>query len=391
MALDPEAQTPTPDEIVGKGIDKLVELRPRALRHINSGSGNYAKLFAGWRAQAALMCRRQADFAKNGRLRFSTGAPLRFLAGSEFDTPSELGRTTAVGQVTLTRAAGRPGGTIYEGARFRRPSDETQRLYVAAEYLVAANTTIPQGATSVEVPLVAARDGAHANRPLTGTPATELEIASGIFDRAAWTVTSYESAGGSDGANDEDIQRYAYAFANGQHGPNNAAAIAGALKAGARHVIAVDDVAIAALRLAVADGSWASSTRWAKLIRQRLHDAKFVGFGCKVLASSIVNEIVFVEATCRVAHPSFLAESTALTKSIQQTLRARFDDRDTWNRWKLAELGAIVARASRRLLSCTSIAVKRADGSAVSEPVDGASTHYFLLDDGVRATFTNPS
>ena len=62
------AQTPTPDELLRPGIDKLVSLRPRALRWINGGAGRYANIFAGWRAQAALMCRRTADFALNGRL-----------------------------------------------------------------------------------------------------------------------------------------------------------------------------------------------------------------------------------------------------------------------------------------------------------------------------------
>lgn len=388
---DPDAQTPTPDELVGKGIDKLVELRPRALRHINSGTGTYAKVIAGWRAQAALMCRRQADYAKNGRLKFGEGAPLVFLAGSEFDTPSELEATPAIGQVTLTRAGGRPGGTIRKGARFRRPTDDVQRLYVDAQYECALSTSVAQGATTVDVPLIASRVGSHANRPLTGSLATELEITDDIFDRAAWTVTSYEAAGGAEAVRDEDIKQYATAFAIGQHGPNDAAALAGALKAGAKHGLAVLDAVVAATVLYIADSSWASSTRWLKFVRQSLYDAKFVGYGCKVTTAAITNTIVNVEVTCKVKSPTFLAETTSIDAAIQKALRSHFDDRPTWNRWKTAALGAIVSRADRRILSCSSVTVKRLDGTLVSEPTEASTTHFMLLDNGVRATYLNPS
>jgi hypothetical protein len=389
---DPKAQTPTPDELIGKGIDALVALRPRALRHINAGRGGYANIFAGWRAQAALLCRRQADFAKNGRVPFSEGDQLLFLAGSEFDTPAELVATRAVGQVVLTRDAGRPGGAIRKGARFTRSGDtSSERLWSAAQCEAAGDVYVPQGATQVEVPLVAAREGSFANRPRTSALATELEIADEIVDRAAWTVQSYELGGGSDGVTDADLQRYSRAFASGQHGPNERAAIAGVLKAGAKHALAVDDVSLAALVVYVADQSWAGSARWARILRQRLSEQKFIGFGCKVLVQLITNELVGIEANCKVRLPEYLEETTTLDAAIQKAVRSYFDDRPDFNKWRAGALRGVIARADRRLLTCSSVTMKRLDGTVLSEPTTTTGTHYRLVDNAVRVTYASPS
>jgi hypothetical protein len=151
---------------------------------------------------------------------------------------------------------------------------------VDAQYECASDTHVPQGAVSVEVPLVATRSGKFANRPLiVGTTPTELTIVDEIVDRAAWSVESYEMAGGSDGVVDDDLQRYASAFASGRHGPNDRAALAGVLKGGAKRSIAFDDPSLAALVVFVADQSWASSMRWTRLLRQFLAENKFIGFG----------------------------------------------------------------------------------------------------------------
>ena len=389
MAVDPTAQTATPDELVGKGIDKLVELRPSTLPHVNNGRGVYAHLFAGWRAQAALVLRRDADLAKNGRLAFSEGEPLKFLVGSEYDNPSELIATKAVGQVLLSREAGRSGGTIRKGARFFRPADKTsQALYADAQYTAAVDVLVVQGATEVEVPLEAAREGAFANRPLTSTLATELEIADNIHDRTAWTVASYEMGGGADAITEDELKRYARASRSGRHGPNVNAAIAGALKAGVKHVVAVDDVSVAATVLYIADQTWGSSTRWCKLVRKAVYDGKYVGFGCKVLARPVVNEVVGIEAAVKVRRPESLAETTVLDVAIQKAVRAYLDDRRDWNRWKLAALRGIIARADRRLLLCSSVSVRRPDGTTVDEPTDTSAKHFMLLDNAVRITYS---
>jgi hypothetical protein len=389
---DDEAQVPTPDELIGKGIDKLVELRPSALRHVNNGRGVYANLFAGWRAQAALVLRRDADLAKQGRLKHGNGAPLLFLAGSEFDTPAKLTATKAVGQTVLTRAPGRPGGTIPKGSRFSRPADPSPlRLYREAQVEAAVDVHVAHGDTQVEVPLVAAREGTLANRPRTSTPATELEIADDIHDRRAWTVASYEMAGGADGAGDDDLKRYAQAFASGQHGPNARAALAGVFKAGAKHALAVDDPVQAALVVYIADTTWAASARWGRLVRQSLYDGKHVGFGCKVLVALVANEIIGVEVVCKVQRPESLSETTSLDAAIQKALRTYFDDRPDWNRWKTSALRGVVARADRRLRSCSSVIVKRLDGTPLSEPTEGSATHFMLLDNSVRVTYQSPS
>lgn len=389
---DEEAQTPTPDELIGKGIDKLVELRPSALQHVNNGRGIYANVFAGWRAQAALLLRRDADLAKNGRLKHATGGPLLFLAGSEFDTPSVLSAQKAVGQVVLARAPGREGGSIRKGSKFSRRADITaQRLFVSAHYEAAVDVAVLQGATTIEVPLVAVHDGAFSNRPRTPTPATELEIADDIHDREAWTVVSYEMGGGADAVTEDDLKRYARAFSSGQHGPNARAALAGALKAGVKHAIAIDDPSVAALVVTVADQSWGCSARWARLVRRALYQNKHVGFGCKVLVAQVVNEIITAEVVCRVRLPEYLSETTDLDAAVQKALRAHFDDRADWNRWKTMSLRGVVARADRRLLSCSSVIVTRSDGTTVTEPLEDSATHFMLLDNGVRSTYLPPN
>lgn len=389
---DPNAQIPTPDELIGKGIDRLVELRPRALAHINYGRGFYSNVFAGWRAQAALLVRRSADYAKNGRLPFSAADQLKELAGSEFSTLVDLEPQVAVGQVTMAREADRPGGAIRRGARWRRDADRSsQQLYPDASYVCAVDTFVGQGATEITVPLEASRAGSFANRPYTGTPSTELEIADNIIDRDAWTVTAYEMGGGSDGVTDIDIQRYARAFARGQYGPTDRATLAGAFLAGVKHAIPVDDPTIAAQRLFIADSSWGGSTRWAKLVRQRLSDDKFIGFGCKVLATFVTNEIIGIEVVCKVRRPEYLKETSGLDTAIQNAVRAYFDDRPDWNRWNASALRGVVARADRRLLSCSSVTVTTLAGVTVSEPTADSATHYMLLDNSVKATFLAPT
>lgn len=388
---DPNAQIPTPDEIIAPGINKLVELRPRALRHINEGKGVYSHVFAGWRAQAALLIRRLADHAKQGRLPYGDGDPLKELTASEFETLDELGPTAAIGQAVMTRAADRPAGTIRKGARFQRPADaSSQRLYKDAQFVAAVDRPVAQGQTSVEVPLVAVRTGAHANRPYTGVAQTELEIADDIFDRSAWTIASYEMGGGSDGVTDDDRKGYARAFARGQYAPIARAAVAGALRAGAKFVIAVDDPTTAALQLYIADSSWGGSTRWAKSVRQSLYDNKLVGFGCKVLVTFVTNTLVIVEATGRVTSSSYLAETTSLDAAIQAQVRKYFDGRPDWNQWRLAALRGHIARADRRLLSCPSVAVKTLDGVVLPEPVS-STNHFMLLDNGVKVTYQSPT
>lgn len=390
MAIDDAV--PTPDELIGKGIDKLAEVRPSTLRHVNLGRGVYANLFAGWRAQAALMCRRNADFVKNGRLPFSKGGPLRFLAGSEFDTPASLEPTKSVGQVVLVRDPGRIGGSIKRGTRWNRPADDSpQRLWTDAQCVSVVDVGVAQGQTSVTVAIEATRAGAFANRPLFGVPATELKLADDIVDAQAWTVQSYELGGGSDGIDDAALQAYASAYQTGAYGPNTQAALAGALRVGAVHAIPIDDPSIAALVLYVADESWASSERWTKLVRKSLHDNKFIGFGCKVLVRGISNLVVGANVTCKVRRPEFLTETTDLDAAVQKTLRSYFDDRGDFNRFKNAALRAVTARADRRLLTCSQAELVRLDGTVVDEPGALSTTHFILADQAVRATYLSPT
>lgn len=396
---DPTAQIPTPDELVRPGIDAFVALRPRALPFINSGRGMYAALFQGLRAQAVLLVRRLADLAMQGRIKFAEGSPLDFLAASEYDTIENLEATRALGSVTMTRSAGTyPGGPIPKGTRFSRSSDPSaSKLFREAQVEVAENVYVSQGQTSVTVPLIAAREGAYAGRPMTDdVSGEEMTIADEIVDKANWVIASYELGGGSEAPTDEEKRRYAKAYARGKFGPTNTGAIAGALKLGARHVAAVDDANTGSLVLYVADGGWASSTRWAAVIRQRIYDPgesapPIVGFGCRVQVAPLANEVVGLECSVRLRSNDALAETSEIDAAIQSAVRSYFDDRDDFWSWKLASLRGIIARADRRILMCTSVALKRADGTSVSEPVAGATpVHIIVAQSAVKTTYLSP-
>jgi hypothetical protein len=395
---DPKAQIPTPDELIGPGIDAFVALRPGALRHIDSPTGVYSRVFAGWRAQAVVMVQRLADYAKQGRIKFAEGEPLNFLAGSEFDTLNDLGATKAMGSITLQRSTGTyPGGPIPKGTRFQRISDPSAaRLFKAAQVEAAEAVYVPQGATSVTVPIIASREGTYAGRPITGSTVDEVTIADEIVDKGSWVVVSYELGGGSDAASDDDKRRYARAFARGKYGPTANGAVAGALKLGARHVAAVDDPDTGSLVLHVADGGWAASTRWAGVIRQRIYDPQddtppIVGYGCRVTCAPLANEVVGVECTVRLRSSDALAETSELDAVIQATIRAYFDDRDDFYAWRSASLRGVIARADRRILSCSVATVRRFDGTVVTEPVSGSTPlHYMLAQNSVRVTYQSP-
>src|SRR5580704_13883604 len=153
-----------PDAPVGAGIDQLVALRPGALAHIDQG--RYGYVFAGWRAQSALLVQRLVAEICARRLPLAQGQALRELCGSEFDTDLPTAPQAAIGDVTLERTTGAmPAGVIRKGTRWRRPADPTN-LYVPAieaAYTSIADVVVPQGQTGITCTIAASRTSAFAN------------------------------------------------------------------------------------------------------------------------------------------------------------------------------------------------------------------------------------
>ncbi len=383
----------TPDEIIGPAITEFVSLRPNALRHINYGEGVYSYVFAGWRAQAALALRRLALAAKATRINLSEGDDLRELVASEFNTPEELRPTTAVGEATLTRAAGAyPTGTIPKGTRFLRPQVEVPPFpLAAASYESVADVPVAAGALTATVLIRSVEIGSIANTPLVTSQATGLEVSDTLFD-TNFTVTGYTAAGGSDGASNADIRRFAKAFAAGQYGPTTGELVAGCLRnTGVKHFAVVDDPDTAQAVVYIADQNWASGARWASVVEQSLYDNDYVGFGCSASVRVLLNTIVNVATTVRLRDKRYLSDTSGIDASIRKAVRKYFDDRPDWQVWKTAGLRAAIARADRRILSCPTAIVKDEDAVTLAETTpSSAVVHYFLADNAVTITYQAP-
>lgn len=94
---------PTASLVVGAAKARLVEVRPGAAPHINSG--NWATPFIGLRGQFVVANARLAEEARAARLGTASGEALTQLAESNHDTPRATTSPVAgIGLVTLTRS-----------------------------------------------------------------------------------------------------------------------------------------------------------------------------------------------------------------------------------------------------------------------------------------------
>lgn len=97
----PSAQIPSPADVLGPGVDALLEARPTAAPYVDTG--RWGDVIVGHRGQFGLARKRLAAEASAARLPFATGEALSDLARSEYDTPRSSGPVEAVGEVVLTR------------------------------------------------------------------------------------------------------------------------------------------------------------------------------------------------------------------------------------------------------------------------------------------------
>lgn len=393
----------SPDEIIGPAIEQIVALRPQAgpAGPDDQGfiyTGVYSHLIAGWRAQAAVEWNRIAKAVANNRLATSEGGDeLRNLVSSEFTALPDTSATKSIGEVTLQRAAvtkGLVGGTIRSGAKFARPAQTTPIVLPAAEYVTIEDAPVNPGQVSVTIKIQATTAGSIGNTPIfdTGLP-TDLSISDELFD--TFQVVSYSAGGGSDSWSDQDVIRFAQAFAVGQYAPTNAALIYGAVSFGARHVAIQEDPITAISRVYVADSSWGSSPRWASAVQQFLYDNLFVGFGCKINVLPVINRLASLSAAIVLRDKSFSGETSEIDAAVRGSARSYFDDRQDWYVFKTLGLRASLVRSDDRVRACPTVVLQDPNGNVIQDTVLGTGSqlppvHYFLADNGMSISYLNP-
>lgn len=410
----------TPDEIIAPGLAKLAELRPQSFQHLNYRTGVYWHILAGQRACVARALSRVAELLAANRLS-TTGQDLIDYVNSEFTEilGSDLDGNLATGEIVLTRPAltdtGTPApllaGNIPKGQRFIRPANLTALVpFENAEYVTIADYHFVAGQTvSAPIPIEAVRTGATYNHPVTTNPVAHGVTNSGapLFDTTL-KVTGFSAGGGSDAfgsavnfqplnADDanEFVRRFARAYSKGQYAPTDKAAIYGALRGtGARHVITYDDPAKSILKVQIADGAWASSDRWARLVQQSIYDANLVGFGCVVNVVGTRNKVISATANVTLRDWNYTTDTAEIDDAIRTAVADYFNDRPDWNIWKSRALKNAVTRAHKKILKCSSITVFDEYGAVLSEIASPNYTqeqfHYYLPSKAVTITYVGP-
>lgn len=387
---------PRPDQALAPGVDALVALRPMAQVFIDAG--RYGDVFALWRAELAVVIQRLVREVLASRLETAKCEALRDLCASAFDTTLPIGPRTAVGNVVLARPSGGRAGVIPSGFRFSRAAkSDTLLPRTQASYTATVDVVLPQGRSSVSVPIVAVRAGAFANTP-TGVDSTgkvrgtaDIQPADTLFDPTL-QVTRSEAAGGSDGTSDDLLKATASAHAAGRYGPTVGAVVAAALLAGGVHVAVLEDPVKAITDVLCLDVSWSSAPAWLDQI-QAAADGQ--GFGCRAAVTGASNAFVSVAASIALRDATALGNPGALTQAVTDAVSAYFTSRPDWYTWRTASLRAVCSRAHPAIKSCAQVIVTDATtGALLSDPPvrpdlrRGTAVHWTLAPGSVQATFT---
>ncbi len=286
-------------------------------------------------------------------------------------------------------------GTIPKGFRFRRKATTVAPLLSDCVFETTTEVHCAEATATVVLPLIAVDAGAASNTPSTtdGSIAS-IEIIDTLFDplfepQSQFSgFTTFASGGGSEGVTDTDVKQYAKSFYQGQYAPTDAALMAGAFQAGARHV-ALSDTGTGTTYLSIADASWASSEKWAAQTRQFLHDNGWVGFGGSVDVLSVVNKLISVTANIVVADQTVLFDTSELVQSARLALTEYLDTRPDWYTWNLAAMRGLLSRLDRKkVLDCLSIEVTDSLGNVLTGP-DAGKLHYQLTE--LNINFLSPT
>jgi hypothetical protein len=419
----PFDQIPRIPDLMALAVDGLLgsltgERRTARARHAITGF--YGDVLRGWGAQAQVVQRRLVTEVMARRLGGAQGDALSQLAKSEFRITLPDDPRRAIGSAVITREVqnDNSGSTnnftpvvVPKGNRFRRPANsdfpipllEAQYQATEAVYCGTDDTSAPvlvSGSTyrhrqTKTIPIEATREGPHANTPaLFGFGLANAPTMLDSVD--TFTCSSISASGGTNGIVEDQIKALARAMASGYYGPTSGAALAGALTNPGVRYCAVGRNDYGVFRVYTADESWASATRHRAAVLQELKDYPWVGWGCRVISSSIQNYPVGARVTVMLRSRDYDSEKTEITTAIQEALESYFEDRPDWWVFSTNMVGAAVANADRRIAACTSASViYYADGSVFPEtevtpgrfdPIP----HYALIRKGVEVTYTTP-
>jgi hypothetical protein len=407
---------PAADAIVSKAIDAIVALRPEALAHFNAG-GNWATLPSGWRAQMLLNLARLADEAKSARLRGNTGAPLRALCASEFQTALSPNAQKAVGQVLVQRPppgiGHAPAGAIRKGDLFVKqaqpsgialPDPNAYPLPIAsATYEAIQAVYLAQDQLNATILLRATTPGIDGNIPIFLNVGYSngglIQPAKPLFDTTLFCYGD-NAAGGSSPISDGALIAAARAFAIGQFGPTDGAIVAGILRQQAvrRYAAFTANGTVPYAQIYIADESWGTSVYWISTVTQAFAD-QWQGFGCRVYIGYVFNLQIAIAPTIILTSTDYLNNTDDIDQNVRAAVRAYFDDRPDWYRWHANSLQAVISNCDPRIQQCTGVVVTDvATGATVAEPSNSFGltaqlfiTHYYLADNNVSASYAPPT
>jgi hypothetical protein len=395
-----EAILPILDDIIVRGVHRLMARREGAGPFVISGKGRYFDIFAGWKAQLVLLRERLSDECAARRLPVAEGKALLELAASEFFAEIGEEATTATGSVTLWRPTTVGGaGVIREGTRFKVSANPTASPPVKDASYVTTEPFYVTAAAFVAGPIaiVASAPGTDPNLPryFQASPAP-IVLDDTLFDTTFTALEGADAAGGSSGVQDEDVRKLAKALYLGQRAPTDGALIAGALTdAAVKHVALVRDRAKGQSVLFIADESWAWSLAFQNRCKQALKN-DWLGFGARLDVRPIVNRLVALNATAILADPKFKDDTDDIRSVVRQTVRSYLDDRPDFYTFDPDALASTIASSDPRLLTCTSaLLVDLATGDPVLPVAIAAEAAFisrnYLTDNGVNLTLAPPS
>jgi hypothetical protein len=402
---------PSASAIATSAINGIVSARPSTLQHFNNPASIYNDLPAMWRAQALLLLARDADEVRSARLKFSTGDALRSLAASEFRVQLPPQPQTASALVQFYRPNASAGqGIVRTGTQFKKLASPTATPLPiqAATYQTIAPVFVSATQTVMTLQLVATQSGTAANLPYFVGQSNAGLIVPGaqLFDTTFTQSTSAanlsvaSASGGSSGLPDPVVVAACKAYAVGQFGPTQGAAIAGLLQQqSVRHYAvfpASDALPFAAIY--VADESWADSSAWHNTVAQNIAN-NWTGFGCRARFGQILNLQIAVNATFELQSTDDLNDTTSIDVNVRSTAESYFNDRPDWYRFRNGALQQFLSKADPRIRHCTSVTITNTvTGNVVPEPANNFVTqyqpylyHYYLTDSNVSTSYLPPT
>jgi hypothetical protein len=378
-----DPQVPRMPDLMVAAVDALAAEttsdRARLARIHHANHGRFGDVLRGWRGQGEVVrARMTREIIATRNFPSNTGQALRELASSEYFATLADGPLYAVGEATLFRtiqtSSSSPtgpflAGVIPAGTTITRQTLTGDFPLAEARYATTADVTCDRDGDTVTdlgggqwlhtqtvtVPIQASRSGTEPNSPMGVT----AQVGQRLFDFSQPEANRFQggalfAAGGSVGVTDPQVRALAKAMARGQFGATTGAALAGCLTdPRVRRVAAVLDYGTAVLRIYVADASWATSARLRDQIKQKLFDDKWLGFGARVAMGSVYNQPITVSATVALRSAKYEAEKTAITAEVRAKLLDYFDERPDFYAWHLNAVGAVIAAADQRVLTCS--------------------------------------